>query len=325
MDVGHGADPLAPRPVAGIQRPGARLVPAVAAVRPAPDAVLDVVLARGRGLGPAPQRGLPVIRVDRVEPAEPEAVLKAHPGEIYPLRAGPGSRPVRPREEDELGDACRQQPKALLALAQPLLRAVALGAVAHDLDEPGGAALERHEEAGGPEPRAVLAHVPALVLGAAVGTGAPPFVLGSARGAVLGREDHIGAAADDLPFRVAEQALGADIPARDGAVRVRGEDREVGRALDDAPEQRALVWSFTHARGLLAVRPVTLPLPPNDPSRAEELGASVPVPGGSAGSSPDRQVPVTGGDEPGCGDAVASAWAAALAPSRGRSRVGRRG
>src|SRR4051795_8508028 len=234
VDVGHGADPLAPRPAAGVQRPGARLVPAVAAVRPAPDAVLDVVLARGRGLGPAPQRDLPVVRVDRVEPAEPEAVPEAHPGEVYPLRAGPGSRPVRPREEDELGDARRQQPEALLALAQPLLRAVPLGAVAHDLDEPGGAAVERHEEAGGPEPRAVLAHVPAIVLGTAVGTGAPPFVLGSARGAVLGREDHVGAAAGDLPFHEAEQALGADIPARDGVVRVRGEDREVGRALDDA-------------------------------------------------------------------------------------------
>src|SRR3954454_20236697 len=295
VDVGHGADPLAPRPVAGVQRPGARLVPAVAAVRPAPDAVLDVVLARGRGLGPAPQRGLPVVRVDRVEPAEPEAVPEAHPGEIYPLRAGPGSRPVRPGEEDELGDARRQQPEALLALAQPFLRSVPLGAVAHDLDEPGGAALERHEEAGGPEPRAVLAHVPAIVLGAAVGTGAPPFVLGRTRDPVLGREDHVGAAADDLPFHVAEQALGADIPARDGAVRVRGEDREVGRALDDAPEQLGLadrlrpgrlVWSFTHARGLLAVRPVTLPLPPNDPFRAEEPGASVSVPGGSVGSAP---------------------------------------
>src|SRR4051794_18525714 len=295
VDVGHGADPFAPRPVAGVQRPGARLVPAVAAVRPAPDAVLDVVLARGRGLGPAPQRRLPVIRVDRVEPAEPEAVPEAHPGEIYPLRAGPGPRPVRPREEDELGDARRQQPEALLALAQPLLRAVPLGAVAHDLDEPGGAALERHEEAGGPEPRAVLAHVPAIVLGAAVGTGAPPLVLGSARDAVFGREDHVGAAAGDLPFHEAEQALGADIPARDGVVRVRGEDREVGRALDDAPEQLGLadrlrpgrlVWSFTHTRWLLAVRPVTLPLPPNDPFRAEELGASVSVPGGSVGSAP---------------------------------------
>jgi hypothetical protein len=178
--------------------------------------------------------------VDRLQPAERQALLELEPGELDPLRAAPGPPPVQPGAEDELGDACRQQPEALLVLAQPLLRAVLFGAVARDLDEAAGTILERHEEPRRPEARAILAHVPALVLGAAVGTSAASFGLGSAGHAVLRREGHVSAAADDLLLGVAEQALGTDVPARDGAVRVDGEDREVGRTLDDELEQLVL-------------------------------------------------------------------------------------
>src|SRR3954463_14492865 len=93
VDVGHGADPFAPRPVAGVQRPGARLVPAVAAVRPAPDAVLDVVLARGRGLGPAPpprRRGVPPGSPGWIASSQPSPRLSPKPIPVKSIHCGLG-------------------------------------------------------------------------------------------------------------------------------------------------------------------------------------------------------------------------------------------
>src|SRR5215217_1791633 len=67
-------------------------------------------------------------------------------------------------------------------------------------------------EAAGPEARSVVSHVPALVLGPALGSGLIQFPLVGPALAVLGGEEDGSVLAQDLCFPVAEEALGALVP-----------------------------------------------------------------------------------------------------------------
>jgi hypothetical protein len=108
-----------------------------------------------------------------------------------------------------------------------------LGAVAQDLHEASGPIPQRHQEAGGVETRAVLAHVPALVLGAPLGGGNPHLLLGYARLLILRGEDQTSMMAQHLLFGPAVDEVGTLVPGGDVTVGIHGEDRVTGRALQD--------------------------------------------------------------------------------------------
>src|SRR5215208_3030622 len=91
-------------------------------------------------------------------------------------------------------------------------------------------------EAAGPEARSVVSHMPALVLGPALFPGLLKFPLGRTTFAVLGREQDGSVLADDLPFPVAEEALGPLVPGAHAPVGVGHEDGVVLGGLNQALE-----------------------------------------------------------------------------------------
>lgn len=113
---------------------------------------------------------------------------------------------------------------------------VALGDVAHDFREADAAAEgvgDDGHESGDVEAGAVLAHVPAVVGGAAGGFGGGDFLFGFAAGLVFGGEQDAGGAAENIVAGVAEEAFGAGVPVGDEAVVVEEEDGVIGQAIDD--------------------------------------------------------------------------------------------
>src|SRR5215204_78656 len=78
--------------------------------------------------------------------------------------------------------------------------------------------------------------MPALVLGPALGAGLLKFPLGGTTLTVLGCEQDGSVLADDLPFPVAEEALGPLVPGAHAPVGVGHEDGVVLRSLNQALE-----------------------------------------------------------------------------------------
>src|SRR5215203_1596246 len=117
-----------------------------------------------------------------------------------------------------------------------LFMSALLGAVAEDLEEAAAMVSERQHDAAAPEPRAVLAQMPALVRGPAFRARQRHLASRLAGGAVLGGEEDVARAADHVGFVIAEDALGTGVPGRDPAVRVEGEDRVFPGALEDQAE-----------------------------------------------------------------------------------------
>ena len=134
----------------------------------------------------------------------------------------------------------RQRAQQLVLAALQLgARLARLGLVAQDLHEADGAApavVHAHQGAIGPEARAVLALVLALVGRTALMHGGGGLARRHVGGAVLGGEDHVGRAADRLRLGMAQQVLGAAVPAGDDARGVHREDRIVARVLDHQPQ-----------------------------------------------------------------------------------------
>ncbi len=182
--------------------------------------------------------------MDGVQPAEAQAVVERHAGEGDPLGAAPGAHPLAGGAENQLRDVGRQDPEQRLALFQPLQGHVPIGQIAHGLEE-AAAVGQRHQQARSPEARAVLAQMPALVLGPPLGNGGGPFPLGRARRAVFGAEYDVAVAAEDVLFGIAQQALGADVPGGDDAGAVHADDGQVGRALHQEPQERVAVRRST--------------------------------------------------------------------------------
>src|SRR5215212_11082073 len=95
---------------------------------------------------------------------------------------------------------------------------------------------ERQHDAAAPERRAVLAQMPALVRGPAFRARQRHLARRLAGGAVLGGEEDVARAADHVGLAIAEDALGAGVPARDAAVLVEGEDRVFPGAFENQAE-----------------------------------------------------------------------------------------
>ena len=114
--------------------------------------------------------------------------------------------------------------------------ATLFGAVAKYLDEAlccAGRVAERHHLAAGPEARAVLAHVPALVAGAALLQGGSHLGLRYAVLAVRKGEEHARGLAEHFRFGPAESALGAAVPLGYPPVQAERDDGVVNRAVQD--------------------------------------------------------------------------------------------
>ena len=83
---------------------------------------------------------------------------------------------------------------------------------------------------------------------------------GTPRVAVLGGEEHGDALAEDLALGVAEELLGAGVPADDPALGIDGEDGEVLDALDHQPQ--VLLGLAQRLLDPLALGDLVLELPP---------------------------------------------------------------
>src|SRR5947209_17471010 len=108
------------------------------------------------------------------------------------------------------------------------------------LDEPArrlafGAGQQR-QHAAAPEPGAVLAEVPALVLGPPVAAGLGLLLLGRARRPVLRRVNHHPRLPDRLLLGVPGDQLRAGVPGGDAVRRVEHDHREIAGPLDDVAE-----------------------------------------------------------------------------------------
>src|SRR5690606_9532339 len=97
----------------------------------------------------------------------------------------------------------------------------------------------------GPEPRAILAHAPALVLEAALAGGQFQLGLRPAGAHRLLRVEAREVVADDLVRAVALDALGAGVPAHHDALGIEGED---GVVLDPVHQQAEQVRPRLHGR-----------------------------------------------------------------------------
>ena len=127
-------------------------------------------------------------------------------------------------------------PQAGSRLAEFLASPVLGRAIAQDLHEAEVLAVfpaQRHHLTGGPEARAVLAQVPALVVRAAVFEGQAHLGARAADGAVLGGEDASQVAPTHLIGRPTQDALGPDVPVRDEPFPIRQDDGEAGDAVED--------------------------------------------------------------------------------------------
>lgn len=134
--------------------------------------------------------------------------------------------------------AFHQQAEFLLALAQGLGRLFPLAQVAGDLGVADQLALgrpDRIDDHMGPEPAAVLANPPPLLLETAFGRGLRQRPGRHAGGPVLVRIEAREMLADDFRRRIALEPLGPGVPADHPAVGVEHVDGVVGNGVDQQP------------------------------------------------------------------------------------------
>ena len=128
---------------------------------------------------------------------------------------------------------------------QPLLHQLALGQVAHHLDESAIRAVlvaDTHEHPAAPEPGTVLPHVPAVVRGAAALQCLGHLPIVHPLRPVLGREEDLQRLADRFRLGIAQDAPGTIIPTAHPPVRIDEDDRVIPRRVDPGAEQlRGLV------------------------------------------------------------------------------------
>ncbi len=140
---------------------------------------------------------------------------------------------------------------------------------------------DRGDHAAGEEAAAVLALVPALVGRAALGGGGGDLSLGHAAGAVLGGEEDVELLAEDLGLGVAEELLGAGVPADDPPLGVDRENGEILDALDHEPQiflglAQRLLDTFALGDLVLELAPPRFVLARDDPRLGQlALGADL--------------------------------------------------
>ena len=123
------------------------------------------------------------------------------------------------------------------------LRFALLGHVAGDLGEADGAAsgiAHRLDHGQGPEPAAVLAHTPTLLLGSSVASGADQNLARHIGRVVFGGKKQRKMPADDLGSAVALDPLGARVPGADHAIAIQKTDCVVGDRIDQKLEPGAV-------------------------------------------------------------------------------------
>src|SRR5581483_4865197 len=209
---------------------------------------------------------------------------------------GPGvparDRPLGAQQEDrDVPDPVDQLAVALLALAEELVGALAVGHVPGHLREaaePTPLVPQRGQGDAGPEARAVLADPPTLALVVPLLRRGAQVLVRTVGGDVFRREEPRVGLADDLIGPVSLDALGPRVPAGDVPAPVEHEDRVVPHALDQEPERllaprkriaaglllaavagglhvrRDRVGSVAHG-GHLAARPEAAPVLPHPP------------------------------------------------------------
>src|ERR1700720_2296043 len=144
-----------------------------------------------------------------------------------------------------------QQAEPALAIVQRPLRFALLGQVAGDLGEAEAAAAgiaNRLDHGRGPEPAAVLADTPTLLLGSSVASGADQDLAWHIGRVVLRGKEQREMAAEYLRGPVALDPFGAGVPGADHAVAIQKIDRVVGNRIDQKLEPRA-VRQVLHGTG----------------------------------------------------------------------------
>ena len=189
---------------------------------------------RRRELFPWHRRAI-LLRVEAREMLAQDLAARV-PGDALGAGVPAGDAAVHVQHVDRVvGHALHQQPEALLALAQRFLVRPPPGEVAGDLgkaQELTVGVAQRGDHDIRPEPRAVLAQAPSLVLEAALHARDAELVRRPAPRHVLGRIERAEVLAVDLLAAVALQPLRAEVPRHDAPLAVEHEHRVVLRLLD---------------------------------------------------------------------------------------------
>src|SRR5690606_23308861 len=159
-------------------------------------------------------------------------------GGLFQLHDGHRVADRRQRVAQLVAEHCQEVMEVALLGLQPG-DAAAVAEVAGDLGEPQvvtGSVVHGGDEHAGPEPAAVLADAPALVLEAAVAQRGFKFVLGPAGVDLFLRVEHREVLADDLLGGIALVDLGAEVPADHVALRVQHENGVVAHAFHQHAE-----------------------------------------------------------------------------------------
>jgi hypothetical protein len=134
-----------------------------------------------------------------------------------------------------IGDAVDERAEPTLALAQRILRLLPFRPVPRQRGEARDLAIgvaDRVQQRERPEAAAALAHAPAFLFIASAACGDRKAALRQILLPLLRREEAREMLANDLFFRIAIDALGARIPARDKAVGIEHVDRGVHDRID---------------------------------------------------------------------------------------------
>ncbi len=234
VDVRGGSVPGGDAAFGIANRCGARQEPAVLAVV-APIADLDLVLrALAQGACPLRDAALTVVRMEHQLRPLSGILLRGDAAVLEPAIVGEGDRAVRVGGPDHVGDGVRQVAKALLAGAQRLLGAFALGDVAGDFggaDDLAGLVADRRDRQGDVDEAAVLATPHRFIV---VDLLAAPDALQDRGHFVLtpGRGQDRDVPAEHFVRGITKEFLRGRIPARDDAVQGLARDRLVRRLHD---------------------------------------------------------------------------------------------
>ncbi len=207
----------------------------------------EAVFGGGRGaclcsVGPAGGDVVPVLGMHDLKPAVGQGVLSVQPGNLAPARVDVGRLALGVRSEDAHRRHLGQGLVPLLAVAERLFCALALGDVGVDGDDADDPALYHDGGAGSDDcnRRAVLAvahHLGGLHrLAAQESFGQAHGLLANRR--VGGGDQFVYVPAQRLVAGVAEERLGAEAPLHDSGLGIQDCDR-VGRAGQHALQEQA--------------------------------------------------------------------------------------
>ena len=251
-DVGVGADPFADPAVVVEHRHRADVHAAVFAV-PAPETVLGGERpAAGDRLAPGADRLLPVVGVDRLEPASPRRLGAALAGEGLPLAGVDGPPAVGGRGPHDLGGGRDQGPVPRFAAAERFLGVLLHGEVVVHLDHGSRAAIRI------PVENPVTRHLHPEAAAGPSGQLAVPFAVREQRGRDFLRRrrqlgvqqpHHVGA--DRITLLPPVEAMGTGAPELNPAVQASRQHRGV---IEDLQQLARLLHALSERRARRLLR-----------------------------------------------------------------------